>query len=144
MGQQTNRGYKLDQKGQEVQDALNKIIGLSPGHLDSIGIYHGSTSYWNHKTGYVPEEGTIIIYSDYKKKTENGRTVYVPGIKIGSGNAYVQDLAFLSTGDAIDVMDHINNNNIHITDAERQKWNNKLNVRDNYEVSGEVLIFNRD
>lgn len=46
--------------------------------------------------------------------------VNVPGIKIGSGNAYVQDLMFVS-GSSIDIdfYDHINNTSIHTNSEEK-------------------------
>ena len=144
MGQQTNKGYKLDQTGQQTQDAINKIINLTPGHLESIGIYYGTTEYWNSRIGYIPEEGTIIIYSDYAQRTIDGVTVNVPGIKVGSGNAYVQDLVFAGDADYSRFMNHITNNAIHITNAERAKWSDKLNVQDDYEVVDDTLVFNRE
>lgn len=144
MGQQTQKGYKLDQTGEQTQYAINKILELLPGHLDSIGIYHGTTAYWESQKGYIPEKGSIIIYSDYTQKTIGGRKVDIPGIKIGSGNAYIQDLAFVGDADYSSIMEHVTNDDIHITDNERKKWNNKLNVRDSYEVVGDILVFNRE
>ena len=105
---------------------------------------YNTTEYWDNALGYKPSAGEIIIYTDYKTITKNGQTVEVPGIKIGSGNAYVQDLAFLGEYDSELLLNHILNNNIHVTSAEKSFWNNKLNVDDNTEVVNEILILNRE
>lgn len=112
--------------------------------LDSLGIYYGTTEYWNSQPYFIPPAGTVIVYSDYDVKIINDKTVYVPGIKIGSGNAYVQDLIFISGGGAEEMDEHINNSVIHVTQADRDFWNNKLNVIDNMEVVDETLIFTRN
>ena len=46
----------------------------------------------------------------------------VPGIKIGTGNAFVLDLPFID----IKYARHIADNVIHITQEEREFWNNKV------------------
>ena len=108
------------------------------------GINYGDTEYWNNRYGYVPEQGAIIIYSDYGHKIVDGQVVDVPGIKIGNGNAYVQDLAFVGDSLANVIYSHIMDTAIHITPQERDFWNNKLNVDDNAEVVNDSLIFNRN
>lgn len=151
-------GYKINKTGRVVEEAINKILALNPAtdvtegtmsaadkrKLDSMGIHYNSTHYWDCLIGYIPKAGEIIIYSDYQTIEEDGQTIYIPGIKIGSGNAYVQDLAFLGNSDTELIVQHLNNNRIHITDAERAYWNNKLNVDDTSEVVEENLIFNRN
>jgi len=106
-----------------------------------LGIEHGTREYWNSKKGYIPKPGTLIIYDDYY--TDQSGLVY-PGIKVGTGNAYVQDLAFIGQHEAELLDDHIHNKVIHITQKERERWNNKLNVNDIHDVIDENLIFNRD
>jgi hypothetical protein len=120
----------------EVQAILDSVDGKA-------SIEQGTTEYWNNRTGYVPPAGTIIVYNDYKSKEVDGETIYTPGIKIGSGNGYVQDLAFVD-GDVSDALvSHINDTLVHIQSGEREFWNRKLNVDDNMEVVDETLIFNR-
>lgn len=104
----------------------------------------GTTAFWNAQTGFVPEDGEIIVYTDKSTKTVDGVTVYIPGIKIGSGNAYVQDLAFVAQDVADELIQHINDMSKHITEEERDRWNNKLNFNDNMEAVDETLIFNRN
>lgn len=112
--------------------------------LDSLNIKYNTTDYWDHLLGYIPKEGEIVIYSDYQTKEIDGEVVNIPGIKIGSGNGYVQDLAFIDADQRQELMDHISDNVRHITAEERAKWNNKLNVTDAKEVIEDTLIFNRN
>lgn len=119
-------------------DVLKETVeGLS-------GVEYGTTEYWNSRTGFIPKQGQIIIYSDYKTKEVDGRTVRIPGIKIGSGNGYVQDLVFIGQDLADTLYAHIMNQTIHVTAQEKDNWNNKLNVDDDAEVLRETLIFNRN
>ena len=153
--------YRLNRTGDEVKALLdsveNKTIyplasnceaGLMSTEdkikLDSLNIEYNTTAYWDSYTGYIPPRGTIIVYSDYKSVQRDGETVYVPGIKVGSGNGYVQDLGFVDEAVATQLLSHIQNTGIHVTATEKTFWNNKLNINDNQEVVGNVLIFNRD
>lgn len=49
---------------------------------------------------FIPLKGEIIVYDDYAIATyeENGetKTINVPGIKVGTGNAYLGDLSFIT------------------------------------------------
>ena len=152
------RDYHLIQTGQEVQNAINKIIALGPAtatvagimtakdkaKLDSIGIKFNTTEYWDNARGYIPEAGEIIIYLDYKTIETDHGTVNVPGIKIGSGNGYVQDIAFLGQDHSQKLLNHISDMSMHVDPNEKLFWNRKLNVNDAREVVGESLIFNRN
>ncbi len=132
----------LDGKEYIISSALND---LDSRLIDqSLGIQYDTTAGWNSKTGYIPKKGALIIYSDYTTVDRNGRTLLVPGIKIGSGNAYVQDLAFIDEALAKKLVNHINNNIMHTNADEKSFWNNKINVDDSAEVVNESLIFNRN
>ena len=45
--------------------------------------------------------------------------VNIPAIKIGSGNAYVQDLMFLNQDLSDALYDHIQNTVMHVSQAEK-------------------------
>ena len=150
--------YKIERYGDDLAALLEKIEGLGPAtasvagllsatdkqKLDKLGISFNTTKYWNLMGGFIPKPGEIIIYSDYRVVTVNGKRIEIPGIKVGTGNAYVQDLAFIG-GDETEIFaEHIQDQIVHITAAERAFWNNKLNVTDSKEVVGESLIFNRN
>lgn len=118
---------------------------------------HDTTANWDNATGFIPMAGEIIIYDDYQTKTwqelEYGemvtKTKNIPGIKIGTGNAYVQDLGFVDEDLRDTIMAHINNTNIHTTLSEKLFWNNKVNIDDAYEqihdeLQNETLIITRN
>ena len=101
-----------------------------------LKVGNGSTTV--NRLDYIPNRGNILIYTD--KETLNDNTT-VPGIKIGDGLAYGIDLPFVGDDIAEDLLSHINNTTVHITAAERTKWNNKINCEDS--VSAETLILTR-
>ena len=116
-----------------------------------------TTENWNNAQGFIPLPGEIIVYSDYETKTytveEYGevvtKTVNIPNIKIGTGNAYVQDLGFVDENTRDILMAHINDQNVHTTLQEKLFWSNKINIDDSEdisvgELSGETLILNRN
>ena len=101
-----------------------------------IQMKRDTTANWNNARGFIPLSGEIIIYTDYRTETsvEGGQTVTknVAGIKIGDGNAYVQDLPFQSG----------------VTEKDITFWNNKLNYDNTLEINNELvnetLVFNRN
>lgn len=113
-----------------------------------IQLKRDSTANWNAALGFIPLQGELIIYNDYKtiQKVIDGEptVVQIPGIKIGDGRAYVQDLPFVDAELRDKIITHIENPNIHVTLQERLFWNNKLNVDDNAELVDGALIFNRN
>ena len=121
-------------------------------------------------------EGELIIYLDYQKESKpeidsEGNPVYdsegnpveeqvlIPGIKVGDGKAYVQDLPFIDQDLRALVGDHIANELIHVSLSDRQKWDNKIDLIDDgqggqpnygeeetsegWQLKGEVLYFDR-
>ena len=122
-----------------------------------IQLKRDTTENWNNARGFIPLPGEVIVYTDYEVKTyeveEYGekvtKTVEIPNIKVGTGNAYVQDLAFVDEKTRDILMAHIQDHDIHVTLQEKVFWNNKINVDDAEEqVSGELedetLILNRN
>ena len=113
-----------------------------------IQLKRESTQYWNEASGFIPLEGELIIYNDYKtiEKEIDGevRQIKVAGLKIGDGMAYVQDLPFVNEDLRDRIMEHIDNPDIHVTLADKLFWNNKLNVNDAAELVDGALILNRN
>lgn len=107
-----------------------------------------TTANWNAARGMVPLAGEVIIYTDYKtiQKEIDGemRNVIIPGIKIGDGQTYVQDLPFIDEGLRDRLLDHIDNQDIHVSLQDKLFWNNKLNVDDNMELVDGALVLNRN
>lgn len=125
---------------QNLTDKQKKQVKDNIGITDSGEILINTTEYWNSKLGYIPPAGTIIIYTD--KGQIDGKAV--PGIKIGSGNAYIQDLAFVSEEIENILLNHVDNSNVHVSLEDKSKWNNKVNIDDRVtDVDGETIIFTR-
>lgn len=103
-----------------------------------------TTANWDAAIGFIPMQGEIIIYTDHDTMLVDGVAVNVPGIKIGSGNAYVQDLAFVGDLEREVILEHIENDGIHVSPSDKTRWDGKLNVDDEHEVEQEALIFNRN
>ena len=110
-----------------------------------------TTANWRLASDFIPLQGEIIVYSDFSEKEVNGETVKIPNFKIGDGLAYGIDLPFVGDDVRNDLLAHMDDRNIHITNAEREFWNNKVRcyVETNVEtingesviVDGENLIF---
>lgn len=111
-----------------------------PRVLSGSQIKSGTTEYWNSQIGMIGERNTLYIYTDYQKD-ENDNDI--PGIKVGDGRAYIQDLPFIDEDLRNSIMDHINNVSIHVSLAEKLSWWNKINVDDESEVVDGILTFNR-
>ena len=118
-----------------------------------IQLKRDTTEHWNQASGFIPLPGEVIVYTDYEsyQKEVNGimKTILVPNIKIGTGNAYVQDLAFVDEQTRDILIEHIHNQDIHTTLQEKLFWNNKINVDDaeeqiTGELEDETLILNRN
>ncbi len=104
-----------------------------------------TTEQWMSTPSYIPPRGEIDVYTDYETVTdEHGDPVLIPAIKIGDGKTYGVDLPFVGDDIRISLLNHINNNDVHITALDRDFWNNKLNVDDMQEVVENELIFNRN
>lgn len=109
-----------------------------------ILVTRDTTSNWNNHRSFIPMLGEIIIYTDHGQIDDGyGNLINVPGIKIGDGNAYLIDLPFVGNDVRYEILQqlnaHENNTNIHVTQADRDFWDNKLN----YTINNETLIFNR-
>ncbi len=104
-------------------------------------VYVDSTQNWNAQVSYIPKKGDIIIYNDRDIiYDEHGNMLYVPGVKIGDGNAYLIDMPFIDAAQIQRLENHINDSIRHITASERTFWNNKLNLT----INGEELSFDRN
>jgi hypothetical protein len=118
-----------------------------------IQLKRDTTTNWDAARGFVPMAGEVIVYTDYSsyQKEVNGqiKTILIPGIKIGDGNAYVQDLPFVDEDLRDILMEHIRDMDLHVTLGEKAFWNNKINVDDAYEavhdeLIDEMLVLNRN
>lgn len=118
-----------------------------------IKLKRDTTEHWNNAQGFIPLQGEVIVYTDHEKAIRvignKEVEVDVPGIKIGTGNAYIQDLPFVDDELRNKLMVHIDDMDMHTTLQEKLFWNNKVNIDDEYEImqeelEDETLIFNRN
>ena len=127
-----NIGINLGGKPNDISILLER--NGSPISKDVV--ISGTKTEWNERIDFVPKAGQIVLYTDYYGDD-------MPAIKIGDGLAYLIDLPVVGGGIVQQVMDslrsHIADSTVHVTDAEKTFWNNKLNL----EISGEDLILNR-
>lgn len=108
---------------QTLQNYLN-------AHLDKQVLFN-TTSGWSAQTTLVSDANTLYVYTDHQTDSQGND---VAGIKVGDGSAYVVDLPFT---DAV-ATEHINDSTIHITNTERNYWNNKVRC---YYTGIETLVF---
>ena len=95
----------------DLSDKL-EALGIRPS-----AIYFDTVEGWNSNPSLRSEENAIYVYTDYQTVDNQN----IAGFKIGDGNAYVYDMPFTDTL----LQRHIANTTIHITQAEREFWNNK-------------------
>lgn len=102
-------------------DVISKIK-LPDGTIKRLSVTHiDTTANWNAQRTLIGQEGHIYVYSDHD--TVDGQNI--PGIKIGDGLGYLIDAPFVDSNTST-VLNHINNTTVHITQEEREFWNNKV------------------
>lgn len=137
------KGVVRGQKTMKDHSKLDNLDYANSGHTGFAGIEFGTTAEWATKPTYRPEEGVLIVYTDYEEvPTEHG-PVTNANFKIGNGNVYLVDLPFVDAGLRYEIGNHINNKIVHITQEEREFWNNKINCLDT-EISDDLLEFTRN
>lgn len=118
----------------ETNDAILKIdLGLMTIVDGESKVHYGSTSYWNSQPEFVGIAGHIYIYSDHKTDSLGNN---LAAIKVGDGRSFLISLPF------IDKLyeQHIENGVIHISEQERQNWNNKADVHIDSEDPTNLVI----
>lgn len=107
----------------------------------------GTTSQWNAMVGFVPLKGEQIVYLDYKPNPDSPGT-FIPGVKIGDGDAFLVDLPFIYDITNLEqqvtdlqngLTDHINHVSMHVSTNDRTTWNSKVTT--SYTESDEELQF---
>lgn len=143
----TYTGYVWDQNSQ-------RWITLGGGGSSNFNMYYDTVANWNVKTDLISENNAIYVYSDYRSEFdyEKNTNVYIPNIKIGDGTTRLIILPFLvddfATMEYVDnvvqnFIQHINNTTVHITQEEREFWNNKHRAFYSA-VDNDTLVFTKD
>ena len=119
--------------------SINDITLIGNKSSKDLGIpvmYSDTKQGWDSQTDLISEKDAVYIYTDYDTD-EHGNNI--PGIKIGDGLGYLIDAPFLDAN----MQKHILDNIIHITQQEREFWNNKVTAFLS-EISNETLILTKD
>lgn len=114
----------------------NNVISATGGGSGTSNVLVATREAWDSQRDLIGEAGTVYVYSD-GRTNENGDPV--PTFKVGNGINYLIDMAF---NDDIMVR-HMTNDTIHVTQAEKDCWNNKVTCFINAEDL-EDLVFTKD
>lgn len=132
-------GFDIDEGKHKIGDGVTPWTELPYFVLESdltnkLTFILKTTQEWRRQTSLISQLNTIYVWTDYETIGEGQNIKNVPGIKFGDGKAYVVDLPFVTDYLKDILISHINNNLIHVTQEEKQFWNNKitcyLNARD--------------
>lgn len=127
----------------DIGGVLYDIYDRNAEHGDNTtNILYGTTQYWDSQTLLKSQLNTIYVYTDKFSYIDEGVPIPVCGMKIGDGNAYLIDKPFVADDVRKLLEKHISDTSAHITSADREKWNNKLNYSD--PVVLDLLEFTRD
>lgn len=135
---------------------INSIIlegALSAKDLGLGQVYYDTKANWDAQSTLIAEEAVVYIYSDYMIIEDGaGNQTPVAGIKIGDGTSYLIDLPYISDAATYLITMHVSNTGIHVTQAEKEFWNNKVSAYINhtdaecleiskryYELNGEII-----
>lgn len=116
-------------------DPVKLFTGASGQKLTEV--LYGSTLEWAQDKTRIAQKGVIYVYSDYVKASDGaGGTVDVPGFKVGDGTSYLIDMPFAQGEVNAEVIAHIENQKIHVSDDDRKRWDQR---EISIEISGENL-----
>ena len=111
-----------------------------PASIDHTAIHIATTDEWNNGTSFITSDGHLYIYSDYVTVDNgDGTYSYIPALKIGDGSHYLYELQFVTTGSQ-EITEHVNNSTIHVTAADKTKWNTADATLDEHIDNTEVHI----
>lgn len=86
--------------GKTLYNDLPYINGVDVQTIKEQFSQKNTTAYWKEHKDYVPEDGCVIIYSDYKQISQNGVMKNIPSMKIGDGVTPVDELCFTNQAPA--------------------------------------------
>ena len=112
---------------QTLQDYLNANLNKQ--------VKFNTTANWDAQTTLVSDSNTLYVYTDHETDSQGNK---VAGIKAGDGLAYVVDLPFTDSAIHDRVDGHIANTTVHVSSADRSKWDNKVRC---YYAGTENLVF---
>lgn len=124
----------LDRQGTQI--LWNKVKTLTSKNIS----YESRTAEeWNQDIYYQSQANVLYIYRDYKQVDG----IKVSAMKIGDGTSYLIDLPFIGESISQRLENHIADTISHITDQERDFWNNKVTAFSD-SVDNENLILSKN
>lgn len=117
--------HDLDVQTDDYVLGLNEAINVI---IHSGGaVYYDTRAAWDMQPQLIAERGAIYIYSDKATIYDGvGNPTFVPGVKVGDGTSYLIDMPFVGDEILLALSQHVANTTVHITQAERVFWNNKV------------------
>lgn len=109
-------------------------IDNKPENIASI--YYNTVEGWDAQPELVSEKNAMYVYTDAYE--ENG--TLIPSIKIGDGSSYLIDIPFVESKLMEDFNDHIRNTQIHVSEEDRIRWDNKVRAYHST-VEDETIVF---
>lgn len=122
----------------------NKVIksytdeALTQLYRDVAKILTGTQAQWDSDPQRISEKNVIYIYTDHEIIDDKP----IPAMKIGDGRTYLIDMEFI-TDYAAELLEHINNGDIHVTLEEKRFWNNKVTCDESMLVVDSKLILTK-
>lgn len=114
--------------------------GVSYQSGAGVNVYSDTTEHWNSQKDLVGRKGCLYIYTDHYID-QNGNPI--PAAKVGDGSAYLIDAPFIDASVEI-VQTHINDKVAHITEDERDFWNNKVTAYLSADADDERLVLTKN
>ena len=124
--------------------SINSIVlegAITANDLGLGCVYYDTKENWDNQQSLVTEKAAVYIYSDYDYiEDEVGNRTPVAGIKIGDGSSFLIDMPFISDAATYLITSHIANAPIHVSQADRAFWNNKVSVYMDHQDSENIIL----
>lgn len=118
-----------------VNPVQNKVITAALQELEEeigaidVRVMYGTTVYWDEQPELIAQNNALYVYTDALSKDFKN----IARFKVGDGQSLLKELPFT---DAV-YYDHISDPLIHVSNEDREFWNNKVSCS----INGENLIF---
>jgi hypothetical protein len=122
---------EYDELSPEEKADPNKLYLIDDDtiYLTTEDIQYGTSANWRSKPTLVSRSNTIYVYTDgYTKDAKN-----IARFKVGDGHTLLIEVPYTD----MVFYDHVNDPIIHITQEEREFWNNKVSCN----INGENIVF---
>lgn len=107
------------------KNGLIRFYQIISGRINQkLTVVAKTKSQWDIDGLTTSEPGVLYVTTDYRTITKDDTTYEVPAFKLGDGNGYIIDLPYM-TVDEQTFLNHVNDRVVHITQSEREYWNNK-------------------